>query len=165
MLMTHEPKILVLGLGNTLISDDGIGIFILRNLKEQLKNPCCDFQESSAGGLRLLDLLPNYEIAVIIDSIKTGKNSPGHLYQFSIEDFQAPDHHPSLGHTIALPTVFELGKQLGYAMPRKVTIYAVEISDNETMHEGCTPQVAATLPQHTKRILSDLQQLLRENMQ
>ena len=163
--MTHELKILLLGLGNTLISDDGIGIYILRNLKEQLQNPHCDFQESSAGGLRLLDLLPNYEIAVIIDSIKTGKNSPGHLYQFSIEDFQAPDHHPSLGHTISLPTVFELGKQLGYAMPRKVIIYAVEISDNETMHEGCTPQVAATLPQHTKRILTDLQQLLREDMQ
>ncbi len=155
--MTHEPKILVLGLGNTLISDDGIGIFILRNLKEQLQNPRFDFQESSAGGLRLLDLLPDHDIAVIIDSIKTGKYPPGHIYQFTIEDFKSPDHHPSLGHTISLPTVFELGKQLGYAMPRKVIIYAVEISDNETMHEGCTPQVAATLPQHTKRILTDLQ--------
>lgn len=163
--MVHELKILVLGLGNTLISDDGIGIFILQNLKEQLQNPRCDFQESSAGGLRLLDLLPNYEIAVIIDSIKTGKKPPGHIYQLTIEDLQAPDHHPSLGHTISLPTVLKLGSQLGYAMPRKVIIYAVEISDNETMHEGCTPQVAATLPQHTKRILSDLQRLLRENMQ
>jgi hydrogenase maturation protease len=163
--MVHEPKILILGLGNTLISDDGIGIYILRNLREQLQNPRCDFQESSAGGLRLLDILPNYDIAVIIDSIKTGKNSPGHFCQFSIEDFQAPDHHPSLGHTISLPTVLQLGKQVGYAMPRRVIIYAVEINDNETMHEGCTPQVAATLPQHTKRILSDLQQLLRENIQ
>lgn len=163
--MVQEQKILILGLGNTTLSDDGIGIYILRNLKEHLQHTRCDFQESSAGGLRLLDILPNYDIAVIIDSIKTGKNQPGYFYQFTMADFQPSDLRPSSGHTISLPTVLELGKQLGYTMPRKVIIYAVEISDNETLREECTPQVAATLPQHTKRILNDLQQLLQEDAQ
>jgi hydrogenase maturation protease len=163
--MVQKPKILVLGLGNTLVSDDGVGIYIVQNLKNHVQDSRLDFQESSAGGLRLLDILPNYDIAVIIDSIKTGKNPPGHFYQFTLDDFKSPEHHPSIGHTISLPTVLKLGEQLGYDMPHKVIIYAIEINDNETLHEGCTPRVAATLEQHTRHILHDLQQLLQQAKQ
>jgi hydrogenase maturation protease len=151
-------KILVLGLGNTLISDDGVGIYVVRALRRRLSDQRYDFQEASIGGVGLLDLIAGYEHAVIVDCIKTGKEAPGHLYKFRMEDFKASTHPPFAGHSLSLGTVLQLGEQLGYEMPRSIRIYAVEIKDNQTMKEHCTREVEDAIVGIVKEIVRELKE-------
>jgi hydrogenase maturation protease len=69
-------KILILGLGNELLSDDAVGILAARVLKERLGDKA-DVVESSLSGMALLDLLVGYERAILIDAVKTGRTPPG----------------------------------------------------------------------------------------
>jgi len=67
-------KEIILGIGNPILSDDGIGIYIARKLKEE--NPNWEIVETSDAGFRLIDLIIDYERAIFIDSVKTGKKKP-----------------------------------------------------------------------------------------
>ena len=64
-------KTLVLGLGNPILSDDGVGLRVARAVESQLSQQEITVMETSMGGLSLLDLLTGYDRAIIIDAIQT----------------------------------------------------------------------------------------------
>jgi len=72
-------KTLVLGLGNTILSDDGVGIHIARRIKEKL--PGIDVIEASAAGFRVVDEIIGYDKLILIDSIRTKNGQSGNLLQ------------------------------------------------------------------------------------
>ena len=70
--------ILVLGLGNPILGDDAVGIFVAREIKRLAgERTGVTVKEASVGGFDLLDLLEGYRGAVIIDAIKTAGGRPG----------------------------------------------------------------------------------------
>jgi Ni,Fe-hydrogenase maturation factor len=66
-----------------------------------------------------------------------------------------PSKDFSSSHGIGIATAFELGQRLGYKMPKFVSIYAVEIKDNTTFGEKCTPEVMEKMPSITKQIIKE----------
>ena len=144
--------ILILGLGNPILTDDGVGIKIAQKLKEE--KPDLEVIETSEAGLALLDLVAGYDKLIIIDSIKTEQGKPGELYELGLEDLK-PAMGLSSSHGIDIATAFELGQRLGYKMPKYISIYAVEIKDNSTFAEECTPEVEERIPFITKQIMED----------
>ena len=78
-------KTLVLGLGNPILSDDGIGCHVAKFLKDRLKEPGVDVMEASLAGLDFLDLLTAYDRAIIIDAIQTGEGTAGQIYRMEPE--------------------------------------------------------------------------------
>jgi len=143
---------LVLGIGNPILSDDGVGIEVARLLKEQV--PGITAEETNEATIALLDLIVGYDKLIIIDSIKTGQGKPGELYKLSLEDFGANMDFASL-HGMDIATAFEVGESLGCQMPRSVSIYAVEVKDNSTFAERCTPEVADSIPLAVKQIIGE----------
>jgi len=143
---------LVLGVGNPILTDDGVGIRIARKLKEEA--PELEVTETSEVGITLLDLVVGYDRLIIIDSIKTKKGKPGELYALTLEHLK-PSIEFSSSHGIGIATVLELGQRLGYRMPRCVSIYAVEIKDNTTFGEECTEEVEERIPFIAQRILEE----------
>ena len=143
---------LVLGIGNPILSDDGVGIEVARLLKEQV--PGITAEETNEASIALLDLIAGYDKLIIIDSIKTGQGKPGELYKLSLEDFGANMDFASL-HGMDIATAFEVGESLGCQMPRSVSIYAVEVKDNSTFAERCTPEVADSIPLAVKQIIGE----------
>jgi hydrogenase maturation protease len=143
---------LVLGIGNPILSDDGVGIEVARLLKEQV--PSITVEETNEASVALLDLIMGYDKLIIIDSIKTGKGDPGELYKLSLEDFGVNLDCASL-HGMDIATAFEVGESLGCPMPRSVSIYAVEVKDNSTFAERCTPEVADRIPLAVKQIIGE----------
>jgi len=143
---------LVLGIGNPILSDDGVGIEVARLLKEQV--PGITAEETNEASIALLDLIVGYDKLIIIDSIKTGQGKPGELYKLSLEDFGANMDFASL-HGMDIATAFEVGESLGCQMPRSVSIYAVEVKDNSTFAERCTPEVADSIPLAVKQIIGE----------
>ena len=141
---------LILGIGNPILTDDRVGIEIARKLKEE--KPELEVVETSEAGITLLDLIVGYNKLIIIDSIKTEKGKPGDLYKLELEDLK-PAKDFSSSHGIGIATAFELGKGLGYRIPKYTSIYAVEIKDNTTFGEKCTREVKERIPFIAKQII------------
>jgi len=149
---TKEMKTLVLGIGNPILSDDGIGIKIAHKLKEE--KPLLDVAETSEIGVSLFDFIPGYDKLIIIDSIKTGHGEPGEVYRLELEDLKPSQDFPS-SHSIDMTTALEMGRRLGYKMPQHVSVYAVEVKDNSNFSENCTQEVEERVPSIIEQIIGE----------
>lgn len=152
-------KTLVFGLGNTILSDDGVGIKVVRELAKRMQDagPEIEFTEGSVGGLAILDVIAGYDRLVLVDSIKTTEGKPGQLYRLKPEDFFTPTHLAN-SHGVDFFTAVKLGQKFGYRMPARIDIYAVEVSDNITFSADCTGQVAACIPRIVETLEGDLKE-------
>jgi hydrogenase maturation protease len=136
---------LVLGMGNPILSDDGVGLLVAGRLAAEALPPGVEVTQSEAGGLRLLELVRGFTRVIIIDALKspaeTGRE-PGEVIKYEAKDFKG-GHRYGSAHSIGLDTVLELGHRLGYDMPGEVIVFAIEAEDVETFGEELSPPVAA----------------------
>jgi len=132
---------LVLGMGNPILSDDGLGLTVARRLRDLPMPGDVEVAESEVGGLRLLELVRGFTKVVIIDALKSGGEA-GAIRRVDGNEFRG-GHRYGSAHSIHLGTALELGHQLGYDMPGEVVVYAVEAADVETFGETLSPAVAA----------------------
>lgn len=148
-------KVLVLGVGNPILSDDGVGIHAARELKKKdLGN--VDVEELAASGLELLDVVRGYDKVIIIDAIQTTGGKPGELYVLEEKDFEKSIHGAS-PHGINIATALALGRRLvPDEMPREVVFFAVEAEDLVNVSEKLTARVLAALPGIVERVETEL---------
>jgi hydrogenase maturation protease len=151
-------KTLVLGLGNPILTDDGVGIHAVRAAAARAQCDGVTFAEASVGGLRLLDILTGYERAILVDAIQTPGGRPGEITLLHPNDLRASRHSGST-HDLSLPGALALGRQLGLALPndQAIAIVAVEAEDVLTFGESCTSAVAAAIPSAVERVLAWVQ--------
>jgi len=149
-----------LGVGNLLLSDDGVGVHIIKQLSEEGIN--ADLVDVGMGGFDILESMLGYQKVIIIDSIITG-TEPGTIYRLTpidLSDFPALSHT----HAVDLPTSLKLGQKLmPNEMPNEIIIYAIEAEDITTFNETCTPKVKAAIPKVIKQIKKDLSNQSNEN--
>lgn len=148
-------KTLVLGLGNPILSDDAVGIRAAQEVGRKLDEPQVTVAETSEAGLSLLDAIVGYDEVIIIDAVQTEKGQPGQIHRMGTEDFSLTKRFAP-PHQINLATSLELGNALSLAMPRNITIFAVEAKDVTTFSEKCTPEVEKAIPQVVKMVLEEL---------
>ena len=148
-------KTLVLGLGNPILSDDGVGNQVVRELEGRLHQQGVTVRETSMGGLNLLDLLAGYDRAIIIDAIQTVGGKAGQIYRLDPEAFDVTRHAAS-PHDVNFATALELGNRLGLALPQQIVIFAIEVADASTFSEECTPEVRRAIPVCVEMIIQEL---------
>ena len=148
-------KTLVLGLGNTILSDDGVGIRVAQELKNRLEREDVTVVEASVAGLDMLDLLTPHDKAIIVDAIQTRGGKVGQIYRFEPEAFVATEHASS-PHDMNLATALELGRRLGIPLPKEISIFAVEVEDVTTFSETCTPVVEQAIPIVVDMVMQEL---------
>ena len=141
-----------MGIGNPIVTDDGAGLKIARQIKD--RNPELEVIEACSGALGLLDEIAGWDKLIIIDSVKTEGGQPGELYKLELEDLRPTLDHAT-SHGLDIASAFKLGKGLGYKMPQSVIIYAVEIKDNTNFGEECTKEVAEKIPLLARRIMAE----------
>jgi hydrogenase maturation protease len=150
-----KNKTLILGLGNPILSDDGVGPAVARELESRIDPEEATVTEASLGGLNLLDLIVGYDRIIIIDAIKTEGGRAGQIYRLDPDALKTTRYTAS-PHDVNLVTALELGNKLGLAMPKKIDIFAVEVSETELFSEKCTPPVAAAVPKCVEMILKEI---------
>jgi len=135
-------KTLVLGLGNPILGDDGVGIYTVRAVRERLKGRVgVDIKEASLGGLRLMEEILGYDRVIIVDAIITGRGAVGEIYRFSPQNLKGTLHLSS-PHDLNFTTALELGRI--YApddVPKEIVIYAIEVAENLTFAEELSGKV------------------------
>jgi len=139
------PRTLILGLGNPVRSDDGVGIHVVDRLREAGPPEGVRLEAAGAAGLAMLDLVAGYERLVVVDAIDAGLE-PGTVLELSMEDLERlTPLHAASSHEADLATTLELGRRLGLPMPAEVAIVAVQAADIVTFAEQCTPEVYAAI--------------------
>jgi len=138
-------KTLVLGVGNTVLCDDGVGIRVAAEVDRMISDPAITVAQAYDGGLTLLEIFLGYDHVVLIDAIQTRGGTPGDIYELSPEDFFSA-RHLSSPHQVDFATALDLGKALGLPIPSRIDVVAVEAGDVTSFREGCTPEVEKAIP-------------------
>jgi hydrogenase maturation protease len=144
-------KTLVLGLGNPILGDDGVGLRVAARLKAEVDLPNVFISETESEGITLLELLVGYDRAIIIDAIQTPRGKPGQIHRLSTASLYCT-RHTSSTHGIDFATLIDLGKKLNLALPEKIIIFGIEIEDISTFSEKCSPPVEKAIPIYVAKI-------------
>jgi len=148
-------KTLVIGLGNPIMGDDGIGPWLVDNLKDDF--PDFTFEKMVTAGWELLDVCGEYERVVILDAMKTGE-PVGTVRKFSdIKD--AATLHLAASHGIDLFTNIRLGRTLYPQFPSEVLIYGIEVDNPKDFSDKFSEAVykkLATIIEAVKEALVSL---------
>ena len=151
-------KTLVVGLGNPILTDDGVGIYVVRAVAAQCQRDDVTFAEASVGGLRLLDVIVGYERIIMVDAICTPDGKPGDIHRLHPNDLRASLHSGST-HDLSLPGALALGRGMGMMLPddEAIVIIAIEVEDVLTFGEECTPVVQVAISTAVDMVLQELE--------
>jgi hydrogenase maturation protease len=158
-------KTLVLGLGNDLYGDDGVGIHIIQRLESddlcRKKFADClagvDLLASGLTGLALLDVIVGYDRLVIVDTIKRSSPRTGRIHVLDADKLRhIPGPSP---HYVSIPQTITAGRQLGLHVPEKIRVIGVEAKNLYFLGEGLTETMQSAVPD----ILDALKSVLTED--
>jgi hydrogenase maturation protease len=148
-------RTLVIGIGNLLRTDDGVGIHVVNLLKELY--PKVDTLDAAMGSIEIIEAMRGYERAIIVDAIETGAE-PGTIFRVNFTGGEKPlviTH----SHGTDLVTTLNLGQQLyPDEMPREIIIIAVEAEDTTTIHDIPTPKVQRAIETTVQEIINNIKE-------
>jgi hydrogenase maturation protease len=155
----------VIGLGNPILTDDGVGVKVIYEVEKVLGVDLphsLTITEASVGGLRLMELLVGYDHVILVDAIlPQNENKPGTIQHLTLEDLRdiSPTQHSASAHDTSLVTALEAGKKIGLHLPSSFSIYAVTVENILDFSEEPTPDVADAIPIVTKAVLEEIKSL------
>ena len=132
-------KIGILGVGNVLFKDEGIGVFIVKYLQENYKfHPDIDLIDAGTLGFRLMEYFEYYDYIILVDAISI-KDKPGSVYRLEAEDLAAIDSYHQTAHEVKVTQILELTALKGKRA--KIIIIGV-VAENISISEiGLTPSL------------------------
>jgi hydrogenase maturation protease len=146
--------VLILGLGNPLLGDEGIGVRVVEELKELELPDGVTVVEGGTAGLGLIGLMEGYQRVIIVDAADMG-HPPGRVVRFTPSEAQFKTAEAPLSlHQIGLGEVLVLAKALEMA-PAELVIIGVQPSRVEE-GIGLSPEVEGAIPQIIRIILDEL---------
>ncbi len=127
-----SKKIVVIGLGNILRRDDGIGIAVLAALLDSYKREGIDYLDFGIAGFDLLNKIPDYDIVLLIDGINASLRH-GELIIFGLDEIEHTLKDQSIisSHEMGLREIFELSKTLDI----KTRIYIAGIQTEDISYK------------------------------
>jgi hydrogenase maturation protease len=152
-------KTLVLGLGNPILSDDGIGVRVAQEVRHCLSEGVdVMVSEVSVGGLDLMEAMIGYERVILIDAIQLETDHPGKIHRMSLSDIRdiSPTQHSTSPHDTSLITALDMAQNIGLEIPTEITIFAIEVQNILEFGEELTPHVAAALPEVIEMVMCEL---------
>lgn len=143
---------LVIGVGNELRGDDGLGIAVVRRLAERAAGLPIDLEEEQSDPTALLLRWRGRRAVVLVDAV-TG--SPGQVYRFDASGQALPRELrlSTSSHAVGLDEAIELDRALGQLPPR-VIVYAVGGASFDA-GVGLSAELAVALPELTDRVLTE----------
>ncbi len=149
-------RILIIGLGNPIVSDDSVGLRVVEELKPLLAHRTdVEVAEDYWGGLRLMERMIGFDRAIVVDAIHSGA-PPGAIHLLTPEG--VPTQRSASAHDVNLSTALEFGRQAGAHLPenRHIQLVGIESEDILTFGERCTPAVQAAIPRAVEAVLKAL---------
>lgn len=147
-------KILVLGIGNLILQDEGVGIQAIQQLEAQFKiPPDIEILDGGTSGMELLTPISDAEQIIILDAVKTGKPA-GTIIRLDNEEIptffrtKVSPHQVGLADVLAAATLTD-------SMPRNLVLFGVEPLEIDLGMELSAP-VAEQMPSLIQMIVDEL---------
>jgi hydrogenase maturation protease len=149
-------KTIILGIGNPILGDDGVGIKVVRELKKHVKDPDVKLDEAATGGINLLDQIIGFDKAILVDTIKNKSIRNGEIKRLSLGELSS--FHSFNPHDIGLPEACKLAKRLGETrIPHDITIFGIALDKMQyEFGEELSEEISKTVPKTVDMIMSEL---------
>jgi len=166
-------KKLVIGLGNPILGDDGVGWKVAESVQEKLKTEPAyyipyrptntktvqhlsdvEVDYAALGGLSLMERILGYQHVIIVDSMETGQSPVGSVSVFPLASLPDPmAGHSASAHDATLITALRTAEHIGADTPQKVDVVAIEAKNVYDFSEELSHPVAAAVPVATQRVI------------
>lgn len=161
-------RILILGLGNPILTDDGVGVLVAEEVRAHLNSTPeidIDIKELSVGGLTLMESMVGYESVILIDALYRPGGTPGAYHRLKIEDLQtlSPPQHLSSAHDVTLSTAIAVGRKMGLPIPDNIILYAIEVENITDFSDRPTPLVASVVPVVAQAVINEIGSISRSD--
>jgi hydrogenase maturation protease len=176
--VARPSSTLVIGLGNPILGDDGVGWTVAEKVKEQVVNnpryqicyrpvdskvihrqPFVEVDCVSLGGLSLMERMLGYRKVILVDSMETGRSPAGSVNVFPLSSLENPTAgHSTSAHDTSLITALETAKAMGLPVPKSVKIVAIEAQKVYDFSEELSPAVEQAVPEAVRTIMGLLKE-------
>jgi hydrogenase maturation protease len=151
---SKKSRILVVGLGNPMLGDDGVGWRVAEQVKNQLPTDVpVDVDCLSLGGISLMEHLIGYSHAILIDAF-TLEEPIGSILILKLSDL--PNYsafHTTSTHNTSLQAAIQMGKNMGARLPDDVMVVGIATKHVCDFGKSLSPPVAEAVPQAAKFVL------------
>jgi hydrogenase maturation protease len=155
--MMEKKKLVILGLGNVLMKDEGFGVHFLRWFLERHRLPeTVEAVDGGTLGYVLLDLFDRCERMVVIDTIKLD-DPPGSVYRFTREEMALYLPPPTTAHEVSFSDVLCKAEMAG-ELPEIVFLCIIP-RDWQDMGLEMTGELEGRLPVVEELLLAELEAL------
>jgi hydrogenase maturation protease len=159
---TRASSVLVLGLGNPILGDDGVGWRVAEQVRSATAGQAqaADVDCAALGGLSLMERMLGYGRVILVDSMWTGTCPEGSVSVCSLDDLVNPGAgHTASPHDTSLVTALRTAELMGAEVPHRVDIVAIETRACYDFSEALTPSATSALPIATRKVLELLGEL------
>ncbi len=144
---------LVLGIGNILLRDDGVGVRVIEAMALTEASDSVEFYEGATAGLDLLEVIAGRAKVIIIDAIASD-GEPGTVLRLGPDDLLSPQSPGASVHDIGLAETLALAKHFQIT-PDELVIFGITPADLDYGLE-LSPQVAAVVPRVIELVRAEL---------
>ena len=146
-------NIVILGIGNLLLSDEGVGVHVANKLMEMDLPEGVSVVEGGTDGFRLLNIITEADRLIVIDSVMTGA-APGSIYKFNIEEVKnCPSGFKTSVHQIGILEVINMSGLIGKTP--HTTVIGIEPQSLE-MGMELSPEINDKIPRIIEIVLDEL---------
>ena len=147
-----EKKTVIIGIGNLILKDEGVGIHVIKKLEAIELPPGVEVIDGGTDAVELLSMFQDFERIIVIDALKAG-GEPGTIYKATPEDIMNDCNRSLSLHEVGLLDVLGMAKQLGGH--GEVVIIGVEPKEI-TYSMELTSEIEAKIPNIIDAVLAEL---------
>jgi hydrogenase maturation protease len=137
-----EKTILVLGVGNILLSDEGVGVHAVRLLRQSTIPDEVEVVDGGTGGFELVPFAVGKEKIVIIDAIRADATA-GSIFRFATHDYRTQRRRMRSAHDGNIDEVIDYAR--GLSPPPEIIVYGVVVQDIANPGLTLSPSVQSVL--------------------
>ncbi|HEY3373501.1 MAG TPA: HyaD/HybD family hydrogenase maturation endopeptidase [Candidatus Aquicultor sp.] len=154
-----KDKILVLGVGNLILSDEGVGVHLVRRLQSENLPANVEIEDGGTQGLELLDYMDDVAKLIIVDCIKAG-SEPGSIFRFEPDKVDViPREYKISFHDLGIYDFIRLAEALDKLPP--TMIFGIE-PERIDWGEELSPAVEAKMDKLKEFVLKEINDSLKE---
>ena len=147
-------QVVVIGLGNPLMSDEGVGVRVVQALEAEGVHPRADFVDAGTSGMKALHAMAGRAKAILVDCAKM-RTEPGTLRRFGPDHVVSRKELPGFSlHEGDLLNTIELSRRIGEC-PAEVVIFGIEPARVE-MGESLSPALASRLGEYVEAVKAEI---------
>lgn len=148
--------VVVMGVGNLLLTDDGFGVHVINALKETDFPSHIKLIEAGVVSHQLIPLFHEIDVLIVIDSVEAG-DAPGSIFRFSPEELQFKTGHKSSLHQLSLIDVLQMTELTG-KKPETIII-AVQPKDITSWSLELTDEIKSVIPRVKELVFDELKRV------